>query len=565
LQTANQRSPNPGARTVDVLIVGAGAAGMTAALCLRQRGMRVLVVESTSQVGGTTSTSAGTLWLPCAEAKAQDVAACAEAARTYLRACIGEGADERKIDALIATGPELLAFLRAHTDVQLDMVATHPDYLQHLPGATMGGRAFAPREFDGRLLGADFARIRAPLPEFMVFGGMMVSKADIPMLLSATRNAKAFIYSAKLLMRYGMDRVRGRRGTRLVMGNALVARLFSSIRRMQIEIAFETTVAKVERAASGFECTLTGSATGVVHVSKGVILATGGFSGSAAMRQRWLPPAAQGHSVAHMGNAGGGIALAQSLGAATELDHAQPALWMPVSTMRRPDASLAIFPHIVLDRAKPGCLAVDSSAQRFVNEADAYHHFCEAMLRVTGKAPDARFYLIADMAFVHRYGLGMVRPGRVPRAFEDSGYLMRARSPEALAARLGLDPVTLASTLARYNANAARGEDPDFGRGTSAFNRFNGDAEHAPNPCLRALDTSDLCAVALHVADLATSVGLATDEDARILDSAGLPIEGLFACGNDMASMMRGSYPGPGTTLGPGMVFALRAAARLAR
>jgi len=537
---------------------------MTAALCLRQRGLSVLVVESTSQVGGTTSTSAGTLWLPCADARAQDAAGCAEAARTYLRACIGGSADERKIDALIATGPELLAFLRAHTDVQLDMVATHPDYLQHLPGATMGGRAFAPREFDGRLLGADFARIRAPLPEFMVFGGMMVSKADIPMLLSATRNAKAFMHAAKLLTRYGLDRLRGRRGTRLVMGNALVARLFSSMRRMQVEIAFDTTVAEVERAAQGFDCTLAGGAGGGVHVRRGVILATGGFSGNAALRERWLPASAQAHSVAHAGNAGGGIALAHSLGAATEQDHVQPALWMPVSTMRRPDGSLAIFPHIVLDRAKPGCLAVDTSAQRFVNEADAYHHFCEAMLKVTSTAPDARFYLIADMAFVHRYGIGMVRPGRVPRAVEESGYLMRARSPEALAARLGLDPEALASTLARYNASAARGEDPDFGRGSSAFNRFNGDVEHAPNPCLRALDTSDLCAVALHVADLATSVGLATDQDARLLNSAGKPIEGLFACGNDMASMMRGSYPGPGTTLGPGMVFALRAANRLA-
>jgi succinate dehydrogenase/fumarate reductase flavoprotein subunit len=347
------------------------------------------------------------------------------------------------------------------------------------------------------------------------------------------------------------------------MGNALVAQLFSSVRRRQVEIAFETMVANVERTGQGFECTLTGSGAGSMHVRRGVILATGGFSGNAAMRQRWLPESAQAHSVAHAGNAGGGIVLAQSLGAATEQDHAQPALWMPVSTMRRPDGSQAIFPHIVLDRAKPGCLAVDSSAQRFVNEADAYHHFCEAMLKVASTAPDARFYLIADMAFVHRYGIGMVRPGRVPRAFEDSGYLMRARSPEELAARLGLDSATLARTLARYNANAARGEDPDFGRGTSTFNRFNGDADHAPNPCLRALDTSDLCAVSLHVADLATSVGLATDEDARVLDDAGRPIEGLFACGNDMASMMRGSYPGPGTTLGPGMVFALRAATRL--
>ena len=552
---------------VDVLVVGAGAAGMTAALVARAKGMSVLIVEASDAVGGTTSTSAGTLWLPCVDdGRFQADARCEEQARAYLRACIGPCADDAKIDALIRTGAPLLRFLDDRTAVRLDAVPTHPDYLQSLPGATMGGRAFAPRAFDGRTLGAAFGRVRPPLPEFMVLGGMMVSKADIPMLLRATREPKAFVHAAKLLARYAMDRLRGRRGTRLVMGNALVGQLLKSVLRAGIPIRFESPVTSVRRERHGFHCTL-GSAGSqeTLHVRKAVVLATGGFSGNAGQREAWLPPAARRHSVAYRGNAGAGIELGRSLGGGVETTHAQPAFWMPVSTMTRRDKTTAVFPHIVLDRAKPGSLAVDGRGRRFVNEADAYHHFCEAMLRRSEQHPGDRFFLIADRHFVRAYGLGLIRPGGKTHRFERAGYLVTAGSAGELAHQLGLPADTLAATLQQFNENAAQGHDPDFARGTSPLNRHNGDPSHPAHPCLAPLDVASLCAVELHVADLATSVGLATDEHARVLDAGGRPIPGVYACGNDMASMMRGSYPGPGTTLGPGMVFAYRAMTHLAQ
>lgn len=544
-------------RTIDVLVIGAGGAGMTVALAARARGLDVCVVEATKQVGGTTATSAGTLWLP----GPQDTAA-----REYLRACIGASASDRKIAALLESGHELLEFLHGLTQVRLDPVAVHPDYLQSLPGASMGGRAYAPREFDGRRLGARFARVRAPLPEFMVLGGMMVSKADIPQLLAARRDPKAARHALKLVSRYAMDRLSGHsRGTRLVMGNALVAQLFASTIEAGIGTEFETTVARVARQDAGFECVLHAARAEVpVRVRKAIVLACGGYSGDAAMRRQWMPPAAQALTVAHPGNAGAGIALARSLGAAVEADHAQPAFWMPVSSMTRPDGSKAVFPHIVLDRPKPGCFAVDGSGRRFTNEADSYHHFCEAMLRESQRKPGQRFFLVGDREFVRRYGIGMVRPGAGLEDFVRRGYLRRGAGPHALAAQLGLDAEAFSATLARYNALAESGTDEDFGRGRSTLNRHNGDAAVAPNPCLRPLDTSDLCAVELEVADLATSIGLAADEDARVLDSNGQAIAGLYACGNDMASIMRGAYPGPGTTLGPGMTFAWRAAQHIA-
>lgn len=255
----NKQSPDLALpEQVDVLVVGAGAAGMTAALACRAKGLSVLVVEATDQVGGTTATSAGTLWLPgtALETDTTDIGKRNADALTYLLNSIGPKADVRKIDALLNSGPDLLAFLRKSTEVRLDQVAVHPDYLQHLPGSSLGGRAFAPREFDGRLLGKEFSRIRAPMPEFMVFGGMMVSKADIPLLLAAHRQPKAFMHALKLGFRFAMDRLAGRRGSRLVMGNALVAQLFSSGLKSGVLFTYKTRVAQLSRKPVGFEVRL---------------------------------------------------------------------------------------------------------------------------------------------------------------------------------------------------------------------------------------------------------------------------------------------------------------------
>jgi succinate dehydrogenase/fumarate reductase flavoprotein subunit len=350
------------------------------------------------------------------------------------------------------------------------------------------------------------------------------------------------------------------------MGNALVAQLLFSTRQSGIDLRMQTLLVDVERFGAGWRCVLEAKGhRSELLVRRGLVIATGGFSGDEELRRRWLPELARAHSVAFEGNSGGGLRLGQQLGGTIEASHVAPAFWMPVSTSRRPDGSMARFPHIMLDRAKPGLLAVDSTGRRFVNEADAYHHFCEGMLRARRERGATRFFLIADRAFVRTYGLGMIHPGlRSTARFEREGYLLGGPTPDALAARLRLDAGVLAATLVRYNEDAACGVDAEWGRGESVLNRHNGDPGHTPNPCLRPLDLMQLVAMEVAVADLATSVGLATDADARVLDARSTPIEGLYACGNDMASIMRGAYPGPGTTLGPGMAFAWRAARHLA-
>jgi len=229
--------------------------------------------------------------------------------------------------------------------------------------------------------------------------------------------------------------------------------------------------------------------------------------------------------------------------------------------MRQSDGTTSVYPHIILDRAKPGLIAVNSAGRRFVNEADSYHDFVAAMLRAHQTVPSIPAFLICDGTFIRDYGIGLVHPGtRDLSRFLKSGYLTRADSVAALARTIGVDADSLQHTVARYNEFARIGLDEDFGRGSSPLNRFNGDADHKPNPCMRPIGPSPFFAVAVWPADLAGSAGLHIDENARVLDLNQRPIDGLYAAGADAASIFRGTYPGPGTMIGPALVFGWRAA-----
>jgi succinate dehydrogenase/fumarate reductase flavoprotein subunit len=231
-----------------------------------------------------------------------------------------------------------------------------------------------------------------------------------------------------------------------------------------------------------------------------------------------------------------------------------------VSIVPRPDGTKGLFPHLVLDRAKPGLIAVNSAGRRFVNEAASYHDFVLAMFESNSTTPSIPVWLICDAVFLSKYGLGIIYPGhRNPGKFVDSGYLVSARTVAELAGKIGADLMQLDGTIVRYNGFAKTGVDIDFGKGETELNRFNGDDTYKPNPCIGPVATPPFYALAVWPADIAVSTGLAADADARVLGNDGKAIPGLYACGNGMASVMGGSYPGPGTTLGPAIVFAYRA------
>ncbi|MBT5457761.1 MAG: FAD-binding protein, partial [Rhodospirillaceae bacterium] len=276
----------------------------------------------------------------------------------------------------------------------------------------------------------------------------------------------------------------------------------------------------------------------------------------------FMPSPVPAHSMAVPENTGDGLAMAEKAGGRLSAgSNEMGGLWSPVSVTRRKDGSAGLYPHILLDRAKPGLIAVNRAGRRFVNEGVSYHDFVEAMYRANETDPAIPAWLICDVTFVRKYGLGAIHPGtRNIRKFEKDGYLISASGIAALAGKLEIDPEGLTETVARHNRFARDGDDPDFGKGSTVLNRFNGDPENQPNPCLGPIATPPFIAMAVWPAEIACSSGLATDENARVLKDDGSPIGGLYACGNDMASIMEGHYPGPGTTLGPAMVFGYRAA-----
>ena len=551
-------------RTTDLLVVGAGAAGMTAALVGALEGLQVVLCEKSDLVGGTTATSAGSVWIPGSrQSERAGVPNSVAAAKTYLAGMLSDGASDERLSAYLDSGPAMLDYLEQRTSVVFSPPPVHPDY-RDLPGAAVGGRALGVVPFDGRLLGAAFDRVRPPRREFMVLGGMMVGKNDIPALLAPFGSWTNFRYVVGLVTRHVRDRLSFKRGTRLIMGNALVARLLHDLRRLAVDIQYRTALKELIRNGDEIAGAILATPTGEIALRayKGVVLATGGIGWSAELRERFLPENTRQYSLTPESNTGDGILAGER--ASGEIDRRldSPALWMPSSVMTQPDGHVSVFPHIMLDRAKPGLLAVDASGRRFVNEANSYHDFVQGMLRSNRSPASVPSYLVCDRSFISDYGIGLVHPGtRDMRRFVGAGYLFEGHTIADLAKKIGAESDALSQTIERYNRYAETGIDEEFGRGTSALNRFNGDPANKPNPCLRKVGPGPFYAVAVWPSDLASSAGLRTDSRGRVLRSGcDVPIAGLYAAGTDAASIFRGMYPGPGTMIGPAMVLAWRAA-----
>ena len=550
-------------REVDVLIFGAGMGGMTAALVASLEGLEVLLCEKTDQVGGTTSTSAGTVWIPGSRQAVRDgVPDSIEEARRFLEAEIGPRALAQR-EAFLEAGPKALDYLEARSEVKFIAPPRHPDYHSNQPGRALAGRALSALPFDGRLLGRDFDRVRPPIAPFMVLGGMMVGKTDIPFLLKPFASFAAFTSAARLLLRHAADRLRYKRGTRLVMGNALVARLLYSLKQRDVPVGFGAKLAALVREGSRVNGAVVdiGSRRQTIAARRGVVLATGGFASDETLRAELMKGLPIAHTNAFAGASGDGLTAARAAGAAVDDKHTNPAFYFPSSI--RGDT---VYPHILLDRAKPGLIAVNKDGHRFVNESDSYHDFVEAMLRANAASPSVPAWLICDRGFIRDYGIGLVHPGAHSRQIERyvaDGYLTRADTLMELGERLGIDGRNLLHTVQEHNRYAETGVDEAFGKGGTEYNQFNGDPAHRPNPCLRPIHEAPYFAVAVYPSTMGTCIGLSTDGDACVLDEAGKPIEGLYAVGNDMASLFRGVYVGPGITLGPALVFAYRAVMRM--
>lgn len=546
----------------DVVVIGSGAAGLTAALTARQLGLEVLVVEKTGLFGGTTAYSGGAPWIPCNHVMKQigldDSRAAAE---TYLRAVLGEAFDEDLVTSYLDNAAAMLQFMESHSEVRFKPFPL-PDYESDLPGAARCRSLLTP-EFDGRLLGDRLGDLRMPLPQLMLFGSMQVEGADIHPMRHALKTWAGFTHTARVMRRFVGDRLRHGRGTRLVNGNALAARLFHSAIHAGVTLWKNTPALELiveDGAVRGVVVEHDGQRTRI-GARQGVLLATGGFGANEKMRARYIPFAEHHHSLQPEGNVGDGIQLGLAAGAVHDPAHAGDCIWTPVSVLRKPDGSIVKYPHIFIDRAMPGCIAVDPRGRRFVNEGTSYQTF----VRTMHERGLTKVHLIANRDFVRTYGLGLARPEPFnPQRFVDAGYLVEAATLAELARKIGTDPLALEETVRRFDEAARRGEDPEFGKGADAHSKFRGDQTHQPNPSVGPVGAGPYYAVALHPGDLSTVGGLETNGRAQVLDARRQPIPGLYAAGLDMNSMMRGRYPGGGSSIGPAMTFGYIAARHMA-
>lgn len=545
----------------DVIVVGSGAGGLATAVTAAHLGLRVALLEKAPVLGGTTAWSGGWLWVPrnplAVEAGIDEPLS---GPMQYLAGIMGNRAGDPRISQFLALGPEAVRFFRDETAVDWVDGNRVPDFTDS-PGATTGGRSVCAAPYDGRALGPWIRKLRPPLDVISLAGMGIAAGKDMTHFFQATRRPASAMYALKRMARHGRDLIRHRRAMQLVNGNALVARLLRSALDLDVAIFTDCPVSALRYSDGRVSGVTLSDGTGL-SAQRAVVLATGGFPHDPETQQRLFGrDAGPAHySAAPRENTGDGLRLGQTVGGHIREDLVNAGAWAPVSLVPDGAGGHTHFPHLV-DRAKPGIIAVHGKGTRFANEADSYHAFMRALFDCTAPGDAPECWLIADHTAQRRWGLGWAKPFPFPlHLYRRNGYLKSGRRLAALAQACDLDPSTLEATVARFNAAAAKGEDADFGRGASHYNRVQGDPENAPNPSLGPLRRGPFHAVRIVPGSLGTFAGLDADEYARVLDRDGHPITGLFAVGNDLSSIFAGHYPSGGITLGPAMTFGYIAA-----
>ena len=547
-------------QTTDVLVVGSGGGGMTAALIAKDRGADALVIEKSGLYGGSTAMSGGSIWVPNNHLmKKAGLPDSPEEALMYLKAVTAGKVSDERLRAYVKTAPEMVKYLEEESHVRFQIVPAYSDYYPDFQGSRPGGgRTIEAVPFDARKLGRTRAELRPVPRQARVFGRMMATAYDAHRLLDSSMLGR--MRAARVFALYVLNPFRSLSSidTRRTLGNALAGRLRLSLSDRNIPVWLNTSanhlIVEGGRVV-GLEAQKAGHSVRI-RANKAVILAAGGFAHNKAMREKYQrQPITDAWTVASPADDGDGIRMGLELGATVEF--MDDAWWMPTSLAPGEE-----MPNMsIVDRSLPGCIIVNKKGKRFTNEAAPYidvvknqyaNHFREG-----GAIPS---YFIMDKRFRSRYPAGPMMPMSTPKRFISNGYLKVAETLEGLAEKCGIDPQGLVAEVARFNQYAVTGKDLDFRKGDTSIDRFYADPSVRPNPCLGRLDKPPYYAIELWPGDLGTKGGLVTDDHARVLRQDASPIEGLDATGNCSAAVMGNSYAGAGATIGPSMVFGYIAA-----
>ncbi|NRP27472.1 MULTISPECIES: FAD-dependent oxidoreductase [unclassified Marinobacterium] len=541
----------------DLLVIGSGAGGLSTAITAKHNGLDVQVIEKADVYGGTTAFAGGVLWIPCNHhGLKQNPNDTLEAAEEYMRTEAGEAFDQKSARAFLDKGAEMVDFFEQNTSVQF-IPTLYPDYHPTYSGGVDIGRSILAKPFNITELGKEMKRLRPPL-RTITFIGMMFnsSNADLKHFFKATKSFTSFIYVCKRLANHMVELIRYGRAINVTSGNALAARLAKSSFDLNIPIHTSTAVEKLLIEEGKVVGVLAKTAGGTVELKarKGVVLAAGGFAQEIERIKKVYPHLQRGgehHSPVPVDNTGDSMRMVEEIGVEISSDYKEPAAWMPTSVVPFSDGTKGMFPHL-LDRYKPGVIGISPKGERFCNESESYHDVGTSMTNACTDSKETYMWLVCDSTCLGKYGLGYVKPAPLPYgSFVKNGYLKKGSSLEALAAEIGVDTDTLKSTIDTYNKDAVNGQDPMFNRGATSFNRYLADPDNQPNPCVAPILKAPFFALKVYMGDLGTFSGIPTDNYGAVLRPDGTKVEGLFAVGNDRHSVMGGTYPAAGITLGP--------------
>ena len=416
------------ARDTDVLIVGSGASGLAAAITAAHAGLKVVVAEKANVVGGTSAFSGGWLWIPHApHTKGQNTGDTAADVEAYLQAVLGERYDDTMMQQYLQRAPEMLAFFENHTAVKFLPGSAVPDFFGELAGAKAGWRSVVAAPYDGRGLGKNLAMLRRPIPETTLWGMGIASGADMKHFLHSFKSWSSFYYVGKRVSKHGRDVLLHGRSQQIVNGNALVARLLESALRLNVSFVLNARVSEIGDAdEAGARSVVLDTPQGQTHIHarRAVVLAAGGFPHDVARQSQLFPHVKNGtphHSAAPTTNTGDGLNLGERLGGEVDNSQAAAGAWSPVSLVPQADGTWGRFPHLV-ERGKPGLIAVRANGLRFTNEGGPYHAFVKEMLAATPEGERAVSWLICDhtCAVQHlRVDIGFQSRKRAQTAWHD--------------------------------------------------------------------------------------------------------------------------------------------------